>query len=154
MRAPSIWIQDSGFWDRVDSLQPTPGYCAFIDIVGSTELKQQSIRRWINRIDNCFKLTAEQHHLGKFSPLKAIGDALMYYIEDSDLKQSGVTPFELFHSLWLIATEDRREVFPVVKIGAVRCVQVYSLTFLKGSQDYYGLEIDLAARLQAYTNVP
>jgi class 3 adenylate cyclase len=80
--------------------------------------------------------------------VKSIGDALMYYIELSDLKQSGYAPLQIFDGLWQTATEtDSR--FPAVKIGAARCDHIYALTFLRGSQDYYGADIDMTARLQS-----
>jgi class 3 adenylate cyclase len=146
----SQWINDSELRQSVDSLQPTPGYCIFIDIVGSTKMKEKKIGDWIILLNNFFRALREPPHLYQFKPLKVIGDAVMYYIEDSELKQSAGTPFSLFHSLWLIATENRREIIPEVRIGAVRCNQAYSLTFMQGNQDYYGIDIDLAARLQTY----
>jgi class 3 adenylate cyclase len=146
MPTPSLWINpnDPELKRLVDSLQPTPGYCIFIDIAGSTATKQQGIRQWIARIHNCF---SNAHlFLHPFSPLKSIGDALMYYIEFSDLRQSCYTPLQIFDGLWQIATEDDPEL-PVVKIGAARCEQAYALSFLQGNQDYYGMDIDMTARL-------
>lgn len=148
MPTPSLWINpnDPGWKQRVDELQPIPGYCIFIDIAGSTAMKQRGIRHWVALIHNCF---ANAHlFLDPFSPLKGIGDALMYYIELSDLKQSGYTPLQMFDGLWKTATEpDSR--FPAVRIGAARCEHVYALTFFRGSQDYYGIDIDMTARLQS-----
>jgi class 3 adenylate cyclase len=50
--------------------------------------------------------------------------------------------------LWQIATE-RDPAFPEVKIGAAYCEQVYPITFLQGNRDYYGIDVDLTARLKA-----
>jgi len=72
----------------------------------------------------------------------------MYYIEAQDLADSGYAPINVFDELWLIATEKAPH-FPIVKIGAAWCEQVYSITFLKHSQDYYGIDIDLTSRLQS-----
>lgn len=148
MPTPSLWIDlnDPGLKQRVDALQPTPGYCIFIDIAGSTAMKQHGIRQWIALIHNCF--VNANRFLDPFSPVKSIGDALMYYIELSDLKQSGYTPLQIFDGLWQTAmgTDSR---FPAVKIGVTRCDQVYAVTFLRGSQDYYGADIDMAARLKS-----
>ncbi len=128
----------------MDSLRPTPGYCIFIDIASSTAMKQQGLRTWVALIHNCF---ANAHlFLDPFPPIKGIGDALMYYIELSDLKQSHYNPLKIFDSLWQVAT-DKDPGFPEVKIGAARCEEAYSLTFLRGNLDYYGVDIDVAARL-------
>jgi len=148
MPTPSILIDPSkpGMRQQVDSLAPTPGYCVFIDIVGSTAMKQKGMREWIALIYNCF---ANSHFfLDQFSPIKAIGDALMFYIEIPDLKQSGYTPLQIFDGLWQLATESDPN-FPAVKIGAARCEKAYSLTFLRGNQDYYGIDVDMTARLQS-----
>jgi class 3 adenylate cyclase len=148
MPTPSLWINpdDPELKRRLNSLQPTPGYCIFIDIAGSAAMKQQGIRQWITLIHNCF--ANARLFLDPFSPVKGIGDALMYYIELSDLGQSGYTPLQIFDGLWQIATEDDSE-FPAVRIGAARCEQAYALTFLPGNQDYYGTDIDMTARLQS-----
>jgi hypothetical protein len=148
MPTPSLWINpnDPELRRRVNSLQPTPGYCIFIDIAGSAAMKQQGIWQWIALIHNCFENA--RLFLYPFSPLKSIGDALMYYIELSDLRQSGYTPLQIFNGLWQTATENAPE-FPVVRIGAAWCEQAYALTFLPGKQDYYGTDIDMTARLQS-----
>lgn len=151
MPTPSLWIntQNRDLRRCVDSLQPTPGYCIFIDIAGSTSMKQQGIRHWIALTHNCF---ANSHlFLEPFPPIKGIGDALMYYIELSDLERSGYTALQIFDGLWQIAT-DKDLNLPVVKIGAARCEQAYSLTFVRGNQDYYGIDIDMTARLQSLAN--
>ena len=109
-------------------------------------MKQQGIRHWIALIHNCFANVGM--FLDPFSPLKGIGDALMYYIEAQDLEKSGYRPLQVFDGLWQVAT-DTDERFPVVKIGAAWCEQVYAITFLRGSQDYYGIDVDMTARLQA-----
>lgn len=148
MPTPSLWINpnDPGLRESVDALKPLPGYCIFIDIAGSTAMKQQGIRHWIALIHNCF--ANARLFLEPFSPVKSIGDEVMYYIELSDLRQSGYTPLQIFDGLWQTATEtDAR--FPVVKIGAARCEHVYALSFLRGSQDYYGIDIDMTARLRS-----
>jgi len=108
-------------------------------------MKKQGIRQWVALIYNCF--ANARLFLDPYSPVKGIGDSLMYYFELSDLRHSGYTPLQIFHGLWNIATEDDSR-FPSVKIGAARCEQAYALTFLRGSQDYYGIDIDMTARLQ------
>jgi class 3 adenylate cyclase len=73
--------------------------------------------------------------------------------EEVDLEKSGYTPLQLFDGLWQVATEHEPH-FPGVKIGAARCERVYPITFLHGNRDYYGIDIDLAARLLAKASEP
>lgn len=108
-------------------------------------MKQKGIRHWIALIHNCFSNAGM--FLDPFGPVKGIGDALMYYIESKDLEQSGYVPLQIFDGLYQVATEtDDR--FPIVKVGAAWCEDVYAISFLRGSQDYYGIDADLTARLQ------
>lgn len=107
-------------------------------------MKQKGIRNWLSLIHNCF--ANAQTFLLPFSPIKSIGDALMFYIEASDL--GGHSSLQIFDGLWQIAN-DSDPIFPIVKIGAARCEEVYPITFFQGNQDYYGIDIDLTARLQS-----
>jgi class 3 adenylate cyclase len=138
--------QDPDLRSKVDSIAKTPGICTFIDITGSTQMKCSGIREWVARIHNCFaNATAFMPHT--CTPLKSIGDALMYYIEEGDLQRSGYSPLQVFHGLWQLATETGQE-FPNVKIAAW-CDEAYPITFFPGSRDYYGIDIDMTARLQS-----
>ncbi|MBI5886021.1 MAG: adenylate/guanylate cyclase domain-containing protein [Deltaproteobacteria bacterium] len=101
---------------------------------------------WIALIHNCFANC--ESFLYSFSPIKSIGDELMFFIEESDLLDSSFTPLQIYDALWQIAT-DKTSIFPEVKIGATYCKNVYPITFIKNNRDYYGLGIDLAARLKA-----
>jgi hypothetical protein len=38
---------DRDLKSKIAALRPTPGFCFFIDIVGSTELKDKSLQEWI-----------------------------------------------------------------------------------------------------------
>ncbi len=71
---------------QIDNLQPTAGYCIFIDSVGSTALKDNEPRVWLSRLYDIFALA--KAYLKEFQPLKTIGDALMYYIAEDELKFS------------------------------------------------------------------
>lgn len=135
---------------RVTSLAKISGICVFIDITGSTAMKCSSITEWVAKIYNCFANPAS-FLPPEFKPIKSIGDALMYYIEGPDLQQSGYTPLQIFEGLWQLATEEGPE-FSDVKIGAAWCENVYPITFFPGSRDYYGIDIDLTARLQSLAN--
>lgn len=134
----------------VEALTKTPGICIFIDITGSTQMKCGSLKEWIAKIYNCFANAATLMP-PEFVPIKSIGDALMYFIEEPDLLASGYTAMGVYDGLWQMATETATE-FPEVKIGAAWCEEVYPITFFAGSRDYYGIDIDLTARLQSTAN--
>lgn len=133
MPSQSFWINphDPHLRDKVDALKPIPGYCIFIDIIASTAMKQKGIRHWISSIHNSF--SNSELFLTPFCPLKSIGDTLMYYIEDSDLRKSGYCPLHIFDGLYQIATGDDHDI-PPVKIGAARCLEAYALTFFPATR--------------------
>ena len=147
MPSPCVLIdpRDPALKSKVESMAKTPGICIFIDITGSTEMKCVGVKEWIARTHNCFANSASWLPIGT-TPIKSIGDALMYYIEELDLSDSGYNALQIFDGLWHLATETGAE-FPDVKIGAAWCEEVYPITFLAGSRDYYGIDIDLTARL-------
>ena len=126
-------------------MKPTPGYCIFIDIVDSTAMKQESIYTWIAKIYNCFQ--DADSFFRKYQPLKSIGDELMYFIEEEDLTNDQESIFFLYDSLFGIAANNKPG-YPETKICGAYCESVYPLTFLKDTKDYYGIDIDRAARLK------
>jgi len=136
----------SNLRDRVAALAPVPGYCIFIDIVGSTEMKQGGIFRWVALIHNCFR--DADSFFGRYKPLKGIGDELMYYIEDQELVKSGESPLQLYDALYQIAG-NRGTDYPATKIVAAHCCSAYPITFLPNVRDFYGIDVDRAARLKA-----
>ncbi len=130
--------------DSVDSLEPTTGYCIFIDIAGSTEMKSDDIKKWIALIHNTFSNI--KGFLNPLPPLKIIGDEIMYYIPDEALEKAGHTPLTIFAELTNIAKEEE-EPYKDVRIAVAHCKHVYNITFNPGATDYYGKDIDLTARL-------
>jgi len=146
MASKSLLIDacDPNLRQKVISLATTPGYCIFIDIVGSTRMKQLGIQRWVAHIHNTFANAGL--FLSTFRPLKAIGDELMYFVEESDMIALRESPLSLFDNLFKIAA-DRSESTPPTKIVAAYCTSVYPLTFFPYAQDYYGLDIDRTARI-------
>jgi class 3 adenylate cyclase len=132
---------------KVESLAKTPGLCIFIDITGSAAMKMSDFKHWVAKIHNCFA-NARTFLPHQFTPIKSIGDALMYYVEEPDLLGSGYKLLQVYDGLWKFVTEAGPE-FPDVKVGAAWCDDVYPITFLPRNQDYYGIDIDLTARLQA-----
>ena len=137
---------DPNLMNAVRSLSTTPGYCIFIDIVGSTAMKQRDIHEWVALIHNCFANSTM--FLNVFRPLKSIGDELMFFIEDRDLATTGETPLQIYDGLYQVAT-DMSSAFPPTKIVAAYCTSVYPMTFIRGTRDYYGIDVDRAARLKS-----
>lgn len=108
-------------------------------------MKRQSIHTWIAKIYNCFQ--DADSFFRKYQPLKSIGDELMYFIEEGDLTNDGESVFLLYDRLFGIAANDKPD-YPETKICAAYCESVFPLTFLKDTKDYYGIDIDRAARLK------
>ncbi len=135
---------DPNLKDKVESLKPTTGYCIFIDIAGSTEMKSYDINSWIILMHNTFSNI--KSFLSPLPPLKIIGDEIMFYISDEVLKKKGHTPLTIFAELASIAREEE-ELYKDVRVGAAYCTQAYNIAFTPGAADYYGKDIDLAARL-------
>jgi hypothetical protein len=135
---------------KLAALPKCPGYCIFIDVVGSTALKQKGIHHWVACIHNSF--SHAKTFVGVFRPLKGIGDELMYYIEEADLITSGETPLTLYDGLFQIAGSGSPSAsMPDTKIAVAYCDSVYPMTFISGTVDYYGADIDRAARLKSVT---
>lgn len=142
-----IDLNDPEIIRKIQELPPTPGYCILIDMVGSTALKDAEPRKWLGRIHDAFALA--KAHLKEFRPLKITGDALMYYIRDSELKSSGRTVRSLFLGLCYVVQDKDEHVFGRTKIAVARCEHAYDVTFQEGVPDIYGKDIDLTARLLA-----
>ncbi len=129
--------------EQIDALRPIPGYCFFIDITGSTEMKDMELSKWIAYIYNTFA-NIKSFLFSKFEPIKVLGDGMLFFIPESDMQKE--TPLTLFNALTNIVKEGERY-FKEVKIGAAFCRSVYDITFVRGNRDIYGKDIDLTARL-------
>jgi hypothetical protein len=135
---------------ELDELKPTIGYCVLIDLVASTSLKDEKPHVWTHRIFETFLLA--QNSLAQIRPLKAIGDELMFYIRETDLEARGETALNLFLSLCLLVQEENKNIFRPTKAAITYCQDAYDITFIKDTQDFYGKDIDLAARLLSKAN--
>jgi hypothetical protein len=151
--SPCLYIDpcDPQLASQVAALKPTPGYCIFIDVVGSTEMKRKGIRHWVALIHNCFADVNSALH--PFPPLKGIGDELMYYIEEADLQAQRQSALGIYDALFGIAGNKKPD-FPETKICAGYAEDVYPLTFLARVRDYYGSDIDRIARLKSASPQP
>ncbi|MEI7731153.1 MAG: hypothetical protein WCO56_16370 [Verrucomicrobiota bacterium] len=140
-----ITATDRDWATKLKSLQPTPGYCIFVDIVGSTALKDSSISEWCKFIHHTFNST--QFHIPvPIQPLKSIGDCLMYYIPEPQM--CGETPLSLLAGLYGL-TRHTDAILRDVRVSIGYCQDVYAVSFLLGMHDFYGKDIDLTSRLLA-----
>jgi hypothetical protein len=137
---------DPNLRNAVSKLAPTPGVCIFIDVVGSTAMKQKGITHWVALIHNAFSQSTA--FLNVWRPLKGIGDELMYFIEDADMKALGETPLQVYDALFQIAGSASSSI-PETKVVAAHCSSVFPMTFIAGTRDYYGADVDRAARLKS-----
>ncbi|MEN9358816.1 MAG: hypothetical protein RL095_351 [Verrucomicrobiota bacterium] len=138
-------ITNDNFVDTIDQVEKIDGLCIFIDIVDSTRMKLVGAEVWIKEI--CKTFSAIQLRMEPVQPLKTIGDELMYFIPESEIRELGLSTLSIFESLCDQLTLDRFEEVRSVRIGAAWCSGVYPITFRVGVSDYYGLDIDLCARL-------
>lgn len=129
--------------EQIDALRPIPGYCFFIDITGSTELKDMELSKWIIFTYNTFA-NIKSFLFSKFEPIKVLGDGMLFFVPESEMQEE--TPLTLFNCLTNIVKEGERY-FKDVKIGAAFCRHAYDITFIQGNRDIYGKDIDLTARL-------
>jgi class 3 adenylate cyclase len=131
---------------KIEELQPVPGYCIMVDMVASTAAKDAELSSWLSRTHDCFALVKSK--LSNFTPLKSMGDALMYYIRESELRKDNGNPLKtIFLPLCFAIQEPEKDMFGRTKIAVAYCQHAYEVTFLKDTYDIYGKDIDLTARL-------
>lgn len=141
--------------EKLESLPKCPGTCFFIDVINSTDIKYKTeLRDWGKRLNNTFNFIS---FLNDFpdNVVKGIGDELMLYIPDEDLfaKTSFNTYFALLEEIY--ATIDNLVNYPIpetflnCKVSIHYCTEVYNMTYFEKANDYYGMDIDLTARLMS-----
>jgi len=140
-------LRDPDIMSKIESIEPLPGFCIVIDIVGSTALKSGLPRKWLSRIHDAFALA--RTYLHQLQPLKTIGDALMYYIPDGEMSDKHIQPLQLHLSLCFMVQEKEEHVFGTTKAAIAYCEEAYDVTFIEGTKDIYGRDIDLTHRLQS-----
>jgi class 3 adenylate cyclase len=141
---------------RILNKVPTcPGTCIFIDLVESTGIKyKKGVGHWGRLINNTFNFISILNDFPG-NIVKGIGDELMIYIPDEELAQKPSLTHhyaiieELYSTLLNIKSFPVKNLFLDCKIAMHYCTNVYNITFLKGYNDYYGKDIDMAARLMS-----
>jgi hypothetical protein len=137
--------EDPDIIAKLKALPPTPGYCFFIDICGSTALKDSPIENWARIIANVFNNI--RSYLATLAPLKGIGDELMYYLPEAELAARDLTVLGLFSCLTQILRTREEGVYGPVKASLLFCSHAYELSFMRGRVDFYGKDVDLTARM-------
>jgi len=139
----------------LNKIPTCPGTCIFIDLVESTGIKyKKGVGHWGRLINNTFNFISILNDFPE-NIVKGIGDELMIYIPDEMLaKKESLTNHysiieELYSTLLNIKSFPAKNLFMDCKIAMHYCSNVYNITFLKGYNDYYGKDIDMAARLMS-----
>jgi class 3 adenylate cyclase len=144
-----------GLEKTLKKLPTCPGTCIFIDLVESTGIKyKKGVEHWGKLINNTFNFISILNDFPD-NIVKGIGDELMIYIPDTDLvkKATFTNHYSIIEELH--ATIENINSFPVknlfmdCKVAMHYCTDVYNITFLKDYNDYYGKDIDMAARLMS-----
>jgi len=137
----------------LESIPRCPGTCFFMDINRSTDMKYQGgLMDWGRKLNNTFNNLLYANHFQN-NIVKGIGDEMMLFITDEELKskKSNNTYFalleDIYASLFLIRNHPDTDLFLNCKVAIHYCTEVHNITFFEGANDYYGSDIDLAARL-------
>ncbi|MDY0284637.1 MAG: hypothetical protein RBR21_00720 [Bacteroidales bacterium] len=139
--------------ETLKSLEKTPGICMFIDLVGSTAEKYESgIEVWGRKLNNTFNFISFLNDFPNHI-VKGIGDEIMLFIPLDALKGKETlnSCFALLEEVY--ATIDNIKNFPLpdlfmhCKVAMHYCTEVYNITFLEHYNDYFGIDIDMTARL-------
>lgn len=137
-------LGDRDLGQKLRQLAPAPGYCICVDIAHSTALKERGLSDWVTAMLRTFECVRSCLY-AKFPPIKALGDALMFYIPCHDLR--GETAGTLLVACRDIVNE-AADVEPT-RVAGVLCEEAYPVSFMRGQVDYHGSDVDLAFRLLA-----
>ncbi|PLX75751.1 MAG: hypothetical protein C0614_10700 [Desulfuromonas sp.] len=141
----------------LNSLEKTPGVCIFIDVIDSTLIKyQNTLAQWGRKLNNTFNFISFLNDF-KENIVKGIGDQLMVYISDSQIKKKNTYNNyyslleDVYSTIYNLKNFPEADVFHKCKVGIHYCEDVYNITFFKECNDFYGRDIDLTARLMSKT---
>ncbi len=140
---------------KLAGIPKCPGTRFFIDVINSTDIKYKTdFSDWGKQLNNTFNFIS---FLNDFpdNVVKGIGDELMLYIPDEDLfsKTAYNNYFALLEEIY--ATIDNLVNYPVpntflnCKVSIHYCTEVYNISYFEHANDYYGIDIDLTARLMS-----
>ena len=141
--------------DKLKQLPKCPGTCFFIDIINSTDIKYKTeLWEWGKKLNNTFNFISFLNDIPD-NVVKGIGDELMFFISDEDLKTKTFYNNYLALLEEIFATIDNIKNYPIsdvflnCKVAIHYCTEVYNISYFEGANDYYGRDIDLTARLMS-----
>jgi class 3 adenylate cyclase len=85
--------------------------------------------------------------------VKGIGDEMMLYLPDTELKNNDAFNDylsllgEIYATMDTLINHPLKELFYECKVGIHYCTDVFNISFFEGVNDYYGKDIDSSARL-------
>lgn len=139
----------------IEELEPVPGVCIFIDLINSTADKYRDDKNtWIKKVNNTFNFISVLNQFPNYV-VKGIGDEMMLYLPDSELKTNNAFNNylsllgEIYATMDTLINHPLKELFYECKVGIHYCTHVYNISFFEGVNDYYGKDIDNSARLMA-----
>lgn len=155
---PKLIASSKEYRDKLDKLGKVPGTCIFIDVCGSTELKNKSDSKyWIPVIGNTLSVGQKLPFLD--NPLKVIGDELMYFIPDEEVKWNKAAHATMMQSLTQFVSTwgyFLDETMLHLKAAIHYTTEVYQISYFGSPEepqlDFYGSGIDLSARLMSVTD--
>ena len=137
----------------LSSIPKCPGTCFFMDINRSTDMKYEGgLTDWGRKLNNTFNFLSLLNDFPD-NIVKGIGDEIMLFIPDDVLKKKpGINSYfmlleEIYATLYNIRHYPVADTFLPCKVAIHYCTEVYNVTFFEGTNDYYGSDVDLTARL-------
>jgi class 3 adenylate cyclase len=137
----------------LSSIPQCPGTCFFMDINKSTDMKYEGgLTSWGRKLNNTFNFLSLLNDFPDHI-VKGIGDEIMLFIPDEVLRAgTGINSYfalleEIYATLFNIKHHPAPDMFLACKVAIHYCTEVYNITFFEGTNDYYGSDIDLSARL-------
>ena len=137
----------------IQSLEPIPGVCILIDVIDSVADKYRPPeRQWIKKLNNTFNFISLINRFSEYL-VKGIGDEILLYIPLTAFQADRPYPtvFSLLAELRSTMATLREHPFPQLfypcKIGLHLCFDVYNISFVPHTNDYYGRDIDVVCRL-------
>lgn len=135
---------------QIEKLTPTKGVCIFIDICGSTEIKNEDLKKWIILIGNTIRICIGNSRLFNNNVVKLIGDEIMIFISDEMIdneNENYATVLDLLKNCLSSNSQEIDNITLRTKAAIHYCTDTFNISFRPNVDDYYGIDIDLTARL-------
>ena len=131
-------------------LLPTLGTVIYIDMVGSTILKDEEVKIWSKKMQNTFLFALKAFKPMNDAVVKLIGDEMFMYIPDYTTKQvNHIEILKVVKSIIGKFNKDIEHSFIGLKGAIHHCDDVYNILYYEGQNDYYGTGLELAEKLMS-----